>query len=346
MKDDIFIPAKCEIISLGQVQMRGSEAQFNVIENNPKFIEKYGLLLARTLIDIKKGVVPIRILNGQPIGVRVHRGTLIGHAEPADECPVVEKQNIVGLVAEKEWTVETSQGETINVPEHMQELVDNCSKNLTTDEKNSLIKLLQEFEHVFVGKDNQLGRTNLVKHTINTGDHPPIKQRPCRTPMHLQEEVKMQINDMLERKVIQSSKSPWSSLIVLVKKDGTFRFCVDYRWLNQVTVGDAYPIPLVNFDNLAGSKWFTTLDLMSGYWQVEVDPKDRPKTAFACQEGLYEFNLMPFGLVNAPSTFERLMENIPVGLQHKTCLVYLDDVIVFSSTFSEGIERLSFDVLR
>ena len=79
---------------------------------------------------------------------------------------------------------------------------------------------------------------------------------------------------------------------------------------------------------------------MSGYWQVEVYPKDRPKAAFACQEGLYEFNLMPFGLVNAPSTFERLMENILVGLQHKTCLVYLDDVIVFSSTFSEEIERL------
>ena len=341
MKDDLFIPAKCEVISLGQVRMQGSEAQFNVIENNPKFVEKYGLLLARTLIDIRKGVVPIRILNGQPMGVQVHRGTVIGFAEPADECPAVGKRNIVGLVAEEELTVETSQGETINMPEHMQELVDKCSKNLATDEKNRLIKTLQEFEHVFVGKDNQLGRTSLVKHTINTGDHPPIKQRPRRTPMHLQEEVKMQINDMLERKVIQPSTSPWSSPIVLVKKkDGTFRFCVDYRRLNQVTVGDAYPIPLVNFDNLAGSKWFTTLDLMSGYWQVEVDPKDRPKTAFACQEGLYEFNLMPFGLVNAPSTFERLMENILVGLQHKTCLVYLDDVIVFSSTFSEGIERL------
>ena len=89
------------------------------------------------------------------------------------------------------WKNETSKGETINVPEHMQELVDKCSKILTTDEKNSLIKLFQEFDHVFVGKDNQLGRTSLVKHTINTIDHPPIKQRPCRTPMHLQEEVKM-----------------------------------------------------------------------------------------------------------------------------------------------------------
>ena len=127
---------------------------------------------------------------------------------------------------------------------------------------------------------------------------------------------------MLEQGVIEPSNSPWSSPIVLVSKDGSYRFCVDYRLLNKATIGDAYQIPRVNFDQLAGSQWFSTLDLMPGYWQVEMNPKDKPKTAFACQEGLFQFNLMPFGAINAPSTFERLMESALTGLQYQTCLIY------------------------
>ena len=160
--------------------------------------------------------------------------------------------------------------------------------------------------------------------------------------LYLQDEVKKQVTDMLEQGVIEPSNSPWSSPIVLVcKKDGSYRFCVDYCLLNKATIGDAHPIPHVNFDQLAGSQWFSTLVLMSGYWQVEMDPKDKPKTAFACQEGLFQFNLMPFDLTNAPSTFERLMESILTGLQYQTCLIYyLDDVIVYSNSFHEGISRL------
>ena len=146
--------------------------------------------------------------------------------------------------------------------------------------------------------------------------------------------------------MIEPSNSPWSSPIVLVrKKDGTYRFCVDYRSLNKATIGDAYPIPRVSFDQLSGSQWFSTLDLMSGYWQVEMDPKDKPKTAFVCQEGLFQFNLMPFGLTNAPSTFERLMESVLSSLQYQTCLIYLDDVIVYSKSFLEGMARLE-EVLK
>ena len=96
----------------------------------------------------------------------------------------------------------------------------------------------------------------------------------------------------------------------------------------------------MNFDQLAGSQWFSTLDLMSGYWQVEMDPKAKPKTALACQESLFQSNLMPFGLTNAPSTFERLMQSVLTGLQYQTCLIYLDDVIVYSNSFNEGISRL------
>ena len=121
---------------------------------------------------------------------------------------------------------------------------------------------------------------------------------------------------MLKKDVIKSSTSPWASPIVLVrKKDWSSRFCIDYRKVNAVTQKDAYPLPRVDetLDTLSGSRWFTTLDLISGYWHVEVNPEDAEKTAFCTHEGLFEFKVMPFGLCNAPATFQRLMDAVLAG---------------------------------
>ena len=144
--------------------------------------------------------------------------------------------------------------------------------------------------------------------------------------------MRKHVEEMLQHGVVQPSTSPWASPIVLVKKkDGTTRFCVDYRKLNDVTRKDAYPLPRIDetLDALSGAKVFTTLDLASGYWQVEMSAADREKTAFATRHGLFEFQVMPFGLYNAPGTFQRLMEFVLAGLQWQKCLVYLDDVIVY-----------------
>eukprot|EP00731_Ephydatia_muelleri_P011946 Em0006g840a len=158
------------------------------------------------------------------------------------------------------------------------------------------------------------------------------------------EELRGLLRDMLESDVIQQSDSPWSSPIVLAKKhDGTTRFCVDYRKVNEVTRKDAYPLPRVDdtLDTLVGSKFFTTLDLASGYWQVEVAPEDQPKTAFTTPEGLYQFKVMPFGLCNAPATFQRLMNRVLSGLKWSSCLVYFDDIIVVGTTFQEHLHHLT-----
>ena len=156
---------------------------------------------------------------------------------------------------------------------------------------------------------------------------------------------------MLDKRIISPSKSPWASPIVLVaKKDGSTRFCVDYRKVNGVTCKDAYPIPRVDgtLDTLSGSTWFSTIDLKSGYWQVEMAPKDREKTAFCTQEGLFEFNVMPFGLCNAPATFQCLMDCILAGLQWSSCLVYIDDIIIVGRSFEEHLHHLQqvFDRLK
>ena len=126
------------------------------------------------------------------------------------------------------------------------------------------------------------------------------------------------------------------------KKDGTKRFCVDYRRLNAVTIKDAYPVPRIDetFDALGGAKWFSTLDLASGYWQVALDEEASQKSTFVVRNGLYRWKCMPFGLCNAPATFERLMEKVMAGLQWDILLIYLDDIIVFGKSVTEMIERL------
>ena len=149
---------------------------------------------------------------------------------------------------------------------------------------------------------------------------------------------------MLQAGVIRESTSSFSSNVVIVrKKDGTIRFCIDYRKLNQRTEKDAYPIPRIDYTlhSLAGSKYFTTLDLKSGYWQVELKETDKAKTAFQVGSlGFYECNRMPFVLCNAPATFQRLMERCMGDLNLRDCLIYLDDIIIFLSTFEEHLKRL------
>ncbi|CAH1272763.1 RTL1 [Branchiostoma lanceolatum] len=162
-------------------------------------------------------------------------------------------------------------------------------------------------------------------------------------PIHRQAEVQRQVAEMLDAGVVEPSQSPWAAPVVLVrKKNGTHRFCVDYRKLNHATVKDAHPLPRTDdtIDALSGSAYFTTLDMTAGYWQVPVHPDDREKTAFTTGRGLYQFTVMAFGLTNAPSTFQRLMELLLAGLDWRSCLAYLDDIILFSRTFEDHLTVL------
>ena len=209
--------------------------------------------------------------------------------------------------------VKTSDNSVINetVPEHLQDLYKRTVDGLNKEQQRQVARLLSKYGDIFSKNDTDLGRTGIIKHKISTEQTQPIKQRPRRVPVNMNEEVDTQIQDMLDKDVIQPSKSPWASSIVLVKKkNGTQRFCVDYRRLNDVNIKDAYPLPRIDesLDQLAGNQWFSCLDMNSGYWQVDVDDPDREKTASNSRKGLYEFEVMPFGLCIAPATFERLME--------------------------------------
>ena len=292
------------------------------------------VLVARAVVCPTGSTVPLRVFNPHKEAVRLGKGLKIAQMEPLDkDPPITSDAHLLTISAVTE----------VSPSEHkvLWDIVSN-STHLSNSEKELLFVLLMEYADVF-SFHSDLGRTDLTKHHIDTGDSQPIHQLPRRVSPARRQEVRQLLNEMLKNDIIQPSNSPWSSPIILVRKrDGSTRFCIDYRKVNSVTRKDAYPLPRVDdiLDTLGGSKWFSTLDLKSGYWQVEVDSSSREKTAFTTSEGLYEFKVMPFGLCNAPATFQRLMNRVLCDVNWVECLVYIDDTVVIGRTFEQHLSNL------
>uniref|UniRef100_A0AAQ4RI62 Gypsy retrotransposon integrase-like protein 1 n=1 Tax=Gasterosteus aculeatus aculeatus TaxID=481459 RepID=A0AAQ4RI62_GASAC len=225
----------------------------------------------------------------------------------------------------------------------LREVWQRSAGDLDSEQQERLWQLLIEFRDCFSCDEEELGQTSLVQHTIDTGDATPIRQRPRRLPLGRQDAAERALEKMQRAGIIEPSESPWASPVVMVpKKGGEWRFCVDYRRLNDVTKKDSYPLPRVDecLDLVAGSSWFSSLDLRSGYWQVPLAEEARPKTAFCTGKGLWQFKVLCFGLCNAPATFERLMERVLAGVPHTECLVYLDDILAHGSSFDSAMAAL------
>jgi len=329
-------------------------------------------ILNRKLVNFSKGRLPLgnnfpKYPTGEEVAVqfRVSAEIVIGKfslefpffvAEISDDCILgrvdfLKRVNLIKILEPEFGNGVFSNKKTMNcsrvifeerISTFLNELLQRGSEGLEVVQNNNFISFLSEFQDVF-SEDISAGNCKILEHSINVSDKRPIKQVPRRIPIHLRREVESILDDMKRQGVIEESQSSWLSPAVMVrKKDGSLRFCVDYRKLNVVTEKDCYPLPRMDdiLDQLARNSWFTTLDLKSGYWQIGIRPKDREKTAFSIGSGLWQFKVMPFGLCNAPATFERLMEKVLHGVLHKICLVYLDDVIVYSKTFTEMLENL------
>ena len=213
---------------------------------------------------------------------------------------------------------------------------------LTEEQKLRLVKLIKKKYEAFQLHESDLGLTDLIEHKIDTGTNKPIKQRQHRIPPTMREEVDKQVQEMLSAGIIEKSESPWSSPMLMVKqkkRDGSikYRFVIDMRKLNEITIKDAYPLPRIDqtLDAIGNSAYLTVLDAARGYFQVNLKEEDREKTAFVANNELYQFKRMALGLTNAPSTYSRLMDVVLSGLTYKYCLVYLDDTIIFSITFED-----------
>src|SRR6266480_1500917 len=214
---------------------------------------------------------------------------------------------------------------------------------LNEKQQEKFTKLVQGYEGIFAKNSKDLGRTSLAKHTIDIEDHKPFKEIAYRVNPFKKEVIEKEIRDMLEKGVIRRSNSPWSSPVTLVlKPNGKWRFCIDYRKLNEITRKDNHPLPRIDtiLEKFGGSKWFSTMDMASGYWQIEMEEQDIEKTAFITHEGLYEWVVMPFGLTNAPATFQRTMQLVLGELFYTIAPVYIDDIIVHSETFGNHLNDL------
>ena len=404
---DTTVPANSQRVVDGSLcgRSRGELPDWGIVSTAGKLLGSKGVMVGRTLIDPRRKLLPILVLNPGDTEVELNKNTCLGVLSPALEVgsplgggtlqPGQQEHQTMRQAAEApqppstppdgeegdevedmtkrqakrffehHWSDSSDsedegerpsdpclETEAERVPPHLRKLYQDSCAGLTSTDCRLLVQFLNKNADVFATSSDDLGRATKVQHTIDTGEHRPIKQHPRRVPLHRKAIVQDEVKKMLERDVIEPGDGPWASPIVLAtKKDGTTRFCVDYRRVNEVTKKDAYPLPRIddNLDALQGAEFYSTLDLLSGFWQVEVAPEDRDKTAFCVGGGgLYRFLTMPFGLCNAPATFQRLMEQVLQGLQWEIAVLYIDDIIVFANTVEENLERMSrvFDRLR
>ena len=320
----VVIPPRKEILTTGYIcdrtraleRVRGS----GLVEPSWKRkMEQRGIMVGKALVDVGKDHIPIRLLNITSEPVTIYKGTPAGVVGPvAGEPPVP--------VETKPETEKPSCGE--KMPDFLKPLCKSRGENLSAEGRKKLTELLAKHQGAFAKGPDDLGRTHLVQHEIRTSpDFRPLRQPARRFPFWKQTEAKEIVDDLLRRDLIE----PYTTCL-----------CVNYRWLNNHTIPDAYPLPRIDdsLDALKGSKWFCNLDLASGYWQVGMSKSAQEKSAFVTSEGLYSWKVMPFGLSTAPGTFERLMETMLSGLLWETCLIYLGDVIVFGKTEQQTLDRL------
>nr|XP_043871756.1 uncharacterized protein LOC122760682 [Solea senegalensis] len=221
----------------------------------------------------------------------------------------------------------------------LETLATSASPVLTHLEQQQATQLLQVFKETPTLFTANPGKTSYVEHAIRLKDGQPIRQRPYRIPQHLVGKLQQEVEEMLRLQVIEPSNSEWCSPVVIVfKKDGSLRICIDFRKLNSISEFDAYPMPRIDdlLEKIGAAKYITTLDLCKGYWQVPLVRSCRPYTAFRTPAGLYQFTVMPFGLHGAPATFQRLMDKVLEGCDHCSA-AYLDDVVIFSDNWEEHV---------
>ena len=244
---------------------------------------------------------------------------------------------------------QTGEGNSFDFPKANSEIFNHLSdylQYLNVEEREAIIDLICDFQDIF--KDVP-GRTTLLEHDVDIGGAKPIKQCPYRLNPRKEEIVNREVQYMLDNDLVEPSSSPWSSPVVLVKKeDGQDRLCFDYRRLNEVTETDSYPLPRVEdcIDQVGNAQYISKFDLLKGYWQVGLTPRARMASAFVTKRGLFECKVMPFGMKNAAATFQRLMNIITQDLEG--CVVYIDDIVIYSQDWNTHLDRIRklFEALR
>lgn len=266
-----------------------------------------------------------------------------------EEMRQINKDEVVGEIHEVQHVLKDDNLERIGMlrggatEEEFKEEALDINPNLTPERRKELVTLLREFKDRFAWNKDQIGRTNVCELSLPLTSTEPVHQPPYRVSHREREIIRQQVDDMLRRGVIRESSSAYASPVVLVrKKNDEWRFCVDYRKLNLTLKDMAYPLPLIGdiLTYMNGCKHFCTLDMNSGYWQIPIREEDKHKTAFITADGLYEWQVTPFGLKTSPGVFQKCMDQVLAGLKWGSCLVYLDDVLIMAPEYEIMLKRL------
>ncbi|MCG8049521.1 MAG: reverse transcriptase family protein [Candidatus Thiodiazotropha endolucinida] len=357
-KTPVKIPAESVVVVTGKVDEKrlgkGCIA-VQALKSNQGSLPR-NIMLIDTFADITGNTVPVRVANLGLEDVWLQPKMRIGIAQMVDivqDCTSNTKflvdfseSEICVSVQKMEVQVEEDIAGDTNTFSTLPFKVNIGNIEMSDEEKGRVANVFHKYKDSFCVSDDDLGYTETIKHQIHLVHDNPIKVPHRRVPPHQMEEVRDHISKLLKQNVIRKSTSPYAAPVVLVrKKDGSLRLCVDYRQLNANTVKDAYPLPRIDeaLEAISNSKYFSTIDLAQGYYQVAIDPDDISKTAFRIGTGgLYEYLRMPFGLCNSPGTFQRLMEACLGEVNFDLLLIYLDDTLVFAPTFEDHLKRLEF----
>lgn len=336
----ITVPGDTRVILKAKVKQPKLHKRTCVVTESHESCLPGGLVIAPCVIELKPGdkqtevMVEVQNFSGQSVTI-------------PKNYPVCNFQP-VELLESYNGTSSQCHNLKVNASDNEQFLnmfdLTSLGENLSPCEIKEVEKLLCKYKDIFSLSEYDFGHTNIIKHRIDLTDDIPVRERHRYIAPALYQEVRRHLNEMLEHGIIRESSSPYAAPLVIVrKKNGSLRLCMDYRGINRKTVRDAYYMPRISetLNALHGSKWFSCMDLTSGYWQVEVQEEHRERTAFTAGPlGLWECCSMPFGLTNAPGTFQRLMEKCVGELQPSQCLVYLDDLTVHSTNVPQHLERL------
>jgi len=344
---NLNVPARSEML----IQARLSKNARNFEETlegrtiitEPAQIKVHGITAARSLSKMHNGKCWTKIVNVTEEDLVVYKNTLVCHIEEPAEIKAKDQTKNVLSANQAKFD-----------PQEFNKSIDEKLDHLSVPEKIKIKNVLSKYQKIFsLGGIGNLGCTSTVMHKINTGNHPPINKKPYRVPQTQRQLVQDLVQEQLDKGVIKPSISPWSAPVVIVPKkagpDGvvTYRMCIDYRELNACTVPEVYPLPDIHetLDKLGGSKYFTGLDMNSGFFQVKMHPDSQEKTAFSTPDGHWEYLRLPMGLINSPAAFQRLIDTTLMGLKGKGCLPYMDDVLIFSPTIEQHAKDLA-DVLE
>ena len=358
--DTITLSPRSETIATARLHINSLDSAGEQFSNFDSIFEAGTLSInsvqiAHNVSRATNNEVPVNIANVSDSPVELKEGTVIGKLYPCANIPVGDfyllesegesKSTDCANTPEVDYYSLESEGEN---KRPTMPPVDLSHAVLSEEQLEQVKSLLIEYSDVFATEDRAYGKTDLIQHSINTGDNPPVKHRAYRNSPKIREEINKKCSELLDQGLIEPSDSPWASPVIMVKKKpvgnepATYRMVLDYRSLNKATLKDSHPVPSLEetIEALGGNQYFSVMDLSAGYHQIPMNPDHRFKTAFTTGTDLYEWTRCPMGLCNAGQTFQRLMEKIFRGLRWSSVVCYMDDIACFAKTFQEKLANL------